>query len=76
MPRLARLLALPILNMTFASALEGQTRMPPEAIAHLRPFVGRWTVHQVLSRPSGRADTTHLESLIEFSADSSGRSRG
>jgi hypothetical protein len=57
--------------MTFGSELRGLRRLPAEAIAQLRPFVGRWDVEQVLRRPGGRADTTYLESVIEFSADSS-----
>jgi hypothetical protein len=66
-----RLLPLAVLGATLGSELPGQTPLPAEAIAHLRPFVGRWDVEQVLRRPSGRMDTTYLESVIEFSADSS-----
>jgi hypothetical protein len=71
MARFPRLLALPVLSMALSSGLAGQTRMPAHAIAQLQPFVGRWNVEQVLRRPGGRADTTYLESVIEFSADSS-----
>jgi hypothetical protein len=71
MTRLARLVPLTVLGMALTSELPGQTRLPAEAIAQLRPFVGRWDVVQVLRRSTGRADTTYLESVIEFSGDSS-----
>lgn len=71
MTRFLRALILPTLSATVISALPCQTRMPAHAIAQLRPFVGNWRVEQVLVRPGGRADTTHLNSVIEFSADTS-----
>lgn len=58
-------------SVSVGSVLPAQTRLPTHAIAQLRPFAGQWSVEQVLWRPGGRVDTTHLNAVIEFSADSS-----
>ena len=60
-----------ILAVAASPRLQAQARMPDHALTQLRPFVGRWNVEQVLNRPGGHADTTTLESVIAFSADSS-----
>jgi hypothetical protein len=65
------LIAVLLLSVCFGSLLPAQARLPAHAISQLRPFAGHWSVEQVLWRPGSRPDTTHLDAVIEFSADSS-----